>query len=130
MNDPVADMLTRIRNAVRAHHRRVEMPHSRLKLAIAGILKDEGYVGDVSVVERGKFKFIRITLRFDHEGKTFISGVAMVSKPGKRVYSKCDEIPLVMGGVGLSIVSTSHGVMSGRTARKTRAGGEILCHVW
>jgi len=130
MTDPIADMLTRIRNAARVHHPRLEIPYSRPKVAIAEVMKAEGYIGDVAVVERGKFKYLRITLRYDEEGKGFISGLSMVSKPGKRVYSRHDAIPLVMGGIGLSIVSTSRGVMSGRQARKSRVGGEILCHVW
>lgn len=130
MTDPIADMLTRIRNAVRAGHPRVEVPHSRLKIAIASILKREGYVGDVAEVEKGRFKAIRITLRYDEDGAAYLSGVSMVSKPGKRVYSGYEEIPLVMGGLGVSIVSTPRGLMSGREARKARVGGEILCNVW
>ena len=130
MNDPIADMLTRIRNAVRAGHPRVEIPHSSLKLAIATVLKKEGYVGDVVEVPKGRFKAIRVGLRYDEEGASYLSGVSMVSRPGKRVYSGHQEIPPVMGGLGLSIVSTPKGVMSGRDARKAGVGGEILCHVW
>ena len=130
MNDPIADMLTRIRNAVRAGHPRVEIPRSGLKVAIAQILKREGYIGDVAEVEKGRFKAIRITLRYDEEGQAFLSGLEMVSRPGKRVYTGHEQIPLVMGGLGLSILSTPRGLMSGREARKARVGGEILCNVW
>lgn len=130
MVDPIADMLTRVRNAVRAGHPRVEIPHSRHKLAIAQILKREGYVGEVSEIAKEKFKAIRIVLRYDDEGKGYLSGVTMISKPGKRVYAGHQEIPLVMGGLGVSILSTPRGVMSGTEARKARVGGEILCNVW
>ncbi len=130
MNDPIADMLTRIRNAARARHPRVEMPHSRLKLAIARILKREGFIGEVAEVESGRFKAIRIALRYDEEGQAYLSGLAMVSKPGKRVYARHEEIPLVMGGLGLSILSTPRGLMTGRSARKAGVGGEVLCEIW
>ena|SRR5437899_11508357 len=130
MNDPIADMLTRIRNAVRARHPRVEIPHSGLKLAIARILARERYVGEVAEVEKGRFKAIRVTLRYDDEGTPFLSGIAMVSRPGKRVYTGHAEIPLVMGGLGLSILSTPRGLMSTREARKAGVGGEVLCNVW
>ena len=130
MVDPIADMLTRIRNGVRASHPRVDIPHSGLKLGIAEILKREGYIGGVAVAEKGKFKVIRITLRYDEEGKAFISGLVMVSKPGRRIYAGHEEIPVVMGGLGLSIVSTPRGLMSAQEARKARVGGEILCSVW
>jgi len=130
MNDPIADMLTRLRNAVRARHPRVEMPRSNLKIAIAGILKQEGYIGAVTEFEKGRFKMIRIALRYDDEGRGYLSGLQMVSRPGKRVYARHEGIPLVMGGLGVNIVSTPRGVMSGRQARKSRVGGEILCNVW
>jgi small subunit ribosomal protein S8 len=130
MIDPIADMLTRIRNAVRAGHPKVDVPHSRLKYGIAGILKREGYVAGVAVVEKGAFKAIRVTLRYDDEGKAFISGLEMVSRPGRRIYAGHAEIPAVMGGLGLSIVSTPRGLMSAQEARKARVGGEVLCCVW
>jgi small subunit ribosomal protein S8 len=130
MTDPIADMLTRIRNAVRARHPKVDVPHSKHKLGIAGILRAEGYVGAVAVVEKGKFKVIRIGLRYDDEGKGIISGVQMVSKPGRRIYAGHREIPAVMGGLGLSIVSTPKGLMSAQAARAAGVGGEILCNVW
>lgn len=130
MTDPIADMLTRIRNAVRARHPRVEIPRSNMKLAIASILKSEGYVAAVAEVERGQFKYIRITLRYDDEGVPLLSGIEMVSRPGRRIYAGSREIPPVMGGLGLSILSTPRGVLSGREARKAGLGGEIVCHVW
>lgn len=130
MNDPIGDMLTRIRNAVRARHARTDIPHSRLKLAIAGILKEEGYIAGAAVVEKDGFKVIRVTLRYDSEGTAFLSGLERVSRPGKRVYAGHAEIPQVMGGLGLTILSTPKGMMSGRSARKARLGGEILCAVW
>jgi small subunit ribosomal protein S8 len=130
MNDPIADMLTRIRNAVRARHARTDIPHSRLKLAIAGILKEEGYIADAVIVEKGGFKAIRVALRYDSEGHAYLSGLERVSRPGKRVYAGHDEIPQVMGGLGLAIVSTPKGMMSGRSARKAGVGGEVLCAVW
>jgi small subunit ribosomal protein S8 len=130
MNDPIADMLTRIRNAVAAGHPRVDMPHSKMKLAMGEILKREGYVSDVETVQKGRFPAIRITLRYDEEGQAFISGLTMISRPGKRVYARHDDIPKVIGGLGVSIVSTSRGLMSGSDARKAGVGGEIICNVW
>ena len=130
MNDPIADMLTRIRNASSAGHIRVDMPLARLKVAIAGILKSEGYISDATTVDKGKFKAIRITLRYDEEGVPMISGLSRVSRQGKRVHTGHEEVPLVVGGLGMSILSTSRGLMSGRKARKSGVGGEILCNVW
>lgn len=130
MTDPIADMLTRIRNAVRSRHPRLDMPHSKMKLALAGILKSEGYISAVAMVEKGKFKSIRITLRYDEEGAPLISGLTIVSRPGRRIYAGYNEIPPVMGGLGLSILSTPKGVLSARDARKAGVGGEIVCNVW
>jgi len=130
MTDPISDMLTRIRNAVRARHPRVEIPHSHMKLAIAAILKAEGYIAGVTSVEKGKFKSIRVTLRYDDEGTPVLSGIQMVSRPGRRIYAGHEEIPPVMGGIGLTILSTPKGLMSGQDARKAGVGGEIVCNVW
>jgi small subunit ribosomal protein S8 len=130
MNDPISDLLTRIRNAVGARHQRTDVPHSKVKMAIATILKEEGYVADAAIVEKGGFKWIRVTLRYDSEGRSFLSGIERVSKPGKRVYSGHEEIPQVFGGLGVTIVSTPKGMMSGRKARKTGIGGEVVCSVW
>ncbi len=130
MTDPIADMLTRIRNAVRARHTRVDLPHSGLQMEIARILKAEGFVTDVAVVARGEFKDLRVTLRYDGEGNSLIAGLALVSKPGRRVYTGYREIPPVMGGLGIAIVSTPRGLMSAREAKRSRVGGEVLCGVW
>jgi len=130
MNDPISDMLTRIRNAVRARHARTDVPHSRLKVAIAGILKDEGYLADFSTVEKEGFKFIRLKLRYDSDGRSFVSGLQRVSRPGKRVYAGHDAIPRVMGGIGLTIMSTPRGMMTGSRAKKAGIGGEVVCAVW
>jgi small subunit ribosomal protein S8 len=130
MNDPISDLLTRIRNAVGARHQRVDIPHSKVKMAIAAILKEEGYVADVATVEKGGFKWIRVSLRYDGEGRSFLSGIERVSRPGKRVYSGHEGIPQVFGGLGVTIVSTPKGMMSGRKARKTGVGGEVVCSVW
>jgi small subunit ribosomal protein S8 len=130
MNDPIADMLTRIRNGVRARHARTDVPHSRLKESLAGILKDEGYLADVATVEKGGFKFLRLKLRYDSDGRSFVTGLERVSRPGKRVYAGHDGIPRIMGGIGLAIVSTPRGMMSGSRARKAGIGGEVVCAVW
>jgi small subunit ribosomal protein S8 len=130
MTDPIADMLTRIRNGARSRHPLVHIPHSKLKLGIAGILSREGYLGGVSVVDKGKFKVIRVALRYDGEGRSLISGLSMVSRPGRRIYAGHKEIPPVMGGLGLSILSTPKGLLSAEEARRSGVGGEILCSVW
>lgn len=130
MIDPIADMLTRIRNAVRSRHPRLDVPHSKMKLAVAGILKAEGYVAGVAMVEKGRFKSIRIALRYDEDGNPLITGLTIVSRPGRRIYAGYNEIPPVMGGLGLSILSTPRGLLSAREARKAGVGGEIVCNVW
>jgi small subunit ribosomal protein S8 len=132
MTDPIADMLTRIRNALRARHHRLEIPHSRLKEHLAEILKREGYLDAVSVLrpKEGGFPMLRIALRYDAGGEPFLSGLERVSRPGRRVYCSKDEIPKVLGGLGVSVVSTSRGLMSGDECRKAGVGGEILCNIW
>ena len=131
MTDPIADMLTRIRNAVRARHPRVDIPHSRLKEGLANILRKEGFVDAVAVVRpKEGFPLIRVALRYSTEGEPLISGVERVSRPGRRVYCSKDEIPQVLGGLGVSVLSTSRGLMSGEECRKVGVGGEILCNVW
>ena len=131
MTDPIADMLTRIRNAVRARHPRVEIPHSRMKEGLADILRKEGFV-DAVVVVRPKegFPLIRVALLYSPEGEPLISSLERVSRPGRRVYCSKDEIPQVLGGLGVSVLSTSRGLMSGEECRKVGVGGEILCNVW
>lgn len=128
MQDPVADMLTRIRNAQRASFDTVSMPSSKIKVAIAGVLKSEGYIEDFQVVENSPANELSIKLKY-FKSKPVIEMIKRVSKPGLRVYSACDDLPEVMDGLGISIVSTSKGVMSGREARKLSQGGEILCYV-
>jgi len=133
MTDPISDMLTRIRNGVMAGHALVGMPSSRLKAAIAGILKEEGFIEDFEVVEDGPFKVLRIQLKYvgeRRERRPVISGLERVSTPGRRIYAKRSEIPWVLSGLGTAILSTPKGVMSGRRARQMGVGGEILCKVW
>jgi len=131
MTDPIADMLTRIRNAIRARHPRVDIPHSRLKEGLAEILKKEGFVDAVAVLRpKEGFPMIRIALRYSPEGEPLLSGLERVSRPGRRVYCSKGEIPQVLGGLGVSVLSTSRGLMSGEDCRKTGVGGEILCNVW
>ncbi|HEY6291135.1 MAG TPA: 30S ribosomal protein S8 [Terriglobia bacterium] len=130
VTDPVADMLTRIRNGIRARHSRVEMPSSKLKVEIARILKDEGYIGNYKVAEEGKKKLLRIALRYDNEGVSVISALDRVSKPGRRVYVGNKAVPWVLGGMGVAILTTPRGVMTGKAARQAGVGGELICNVW
>jgi len=128
--DTIADMLTRIRNANSAKHNTVDIPASKMKKAIAQILVDEGYVKSFQVIEDGKQGIIRITLKYGENKSQIISGLRRVSKPGLRIYSNCEDMPKVMRGLGIAIVSTSKGVMTDREARKQNVGGEILAFVW
>jgi len=135
MSDPIADMLTRIRNAVHSKHPRVDMPASRLKAEIARILQDEGYIHGFKMVEestaRGASRaVIRIFLKYGPHGESGITGIERISRPGRRVYFGRDDVPNVLGGLGTSILTTSRGVMSGREASKAGVGGELLCSVW
>ena len=130
MTDPIADMLTRIRNAALARHDRVELPHSRLKENLAGVLKSEGYVDDVRVSEGEGPKTLVLVLRYGRDRQSAIDGIRRVSTPGRRVYIRHDRIPRVCSGMGISILSTSRGVMTDREARKQRVGGELLCEIW
>jgi small subunit ribosomal protein S8 len=129
MTDPIADMLTRIRNAIASGHARVSLPHSKMKEAIAKILSENGFIENYKVEESGKFKALEITL-VNESSNPSISSVERVSKPGRRIYTSSQDIPLVLGGRGMVIVSTSNGVMSGRDARKKGLGGELICRVW
>lgn len=122
-------MLTRIRNATRTKSPRVEMPSSKLKAEIARILKEEGYLSNFKVAEEGKKKVLRIFLRYDDGGKAAIARLHRVSRPGRRVYVECREIPRVLGGLGVNILTTPRGVMTGKAAKKAGVGGEILCDV-
>lgn len=130
MTDPIADMLTRIRNANSAKHDSVDIPVSKLKVEVARILKEEGYVRDYKVIDDGKQGVLRIYLKYGPNKKLVISGIKRISKPGLRVYAKKDEIPRVLGGLGIAILSTSKGVMTDRAARQLGVGGEVLCYVW
>jgi len=130
ISDPIADMLTRIRNAVMARHDSVPVPSSRMKLAIAKILKEEGFINDYEVVKGKTHKVIKIHLKYDDKNQAVLSGLDRVSKPGLRVYAGRGEIPRVYGGLGIAIVSTSKGVMTGQQAWRQGIGGEVLCHVW
>lgn len=128
--DPIADMLTRIRNANLVSHETVEMPSSLLKVELAKLLKEEGYIVDYSVKEEGKFKFLTIVLKYDEKHKPVITNLKRISKPGLRSYCKAKSLPKVFGGLGIAIVSTSKGLFTDRKARKENLGGEILCYVW
>jgi small subunit ribosomal protein S8 len=133
MSDPIADMLTRIRNAMSRQHKTVSMPSSKLKLAIANVLKDEGYIVDFQTVEQSPFPVLQITLKYVGDKKnrrSVITGLQRVSKPGRRVYVGKTEIPWVLSGMGISIVTTSQGVMTGHKARRLGVGGEVLCRIW
>ncbi len=130
-NDPIADMLTRIRNANTAKHDTVDVPSSKMKLAIAEILFNEGYIKKYDVVEDGKFKTIRITLKYGADkNEKIISGLKRISKPGLRVYAGKEELPRVLGGLGIAIISTNNGVVTDKEARKLGVGGEVLAFVW
>jgi len=128
--DPIADMLTRVRNAIRARHPKVDVPASKLKIEIARILKEEGYIATYKVVEEGAKKTIRIYLKYAPDNSPVISTIERVSRPGCRVYVGQTEIPRVLGGLGINILTTPRGVMTGRDAHKEHVGGEILCRVW
>ena len=131
MSDPIADMLTRIRNANTAKHDTVDVPSSKMKLSIAQILLDEGYIKKFEVVEDGNFKTIRITLKYGvDKNDKIITGIKRISKPGLRVYAGKDELPRVLGGLGVAIISTNQGVITDREARKLNVGGEVLAFVW
>ncbi len=130
ISDPIADMLTRIRNASRARHREVLVPASRTKREIARILRDEGFIADFDELQEGPRAMIRITLKYVGGKAPVVSGLKRISKPGLRVYAGKTEIPRVLGGLGIVIVSTSQGIMTGAEARKAQLGGEVLAYVW
>ncbi len=130
MTDPIADMLTRIRNANNAKHTSVTIPSSNVKKEIAKILLDEGYISEVKYVEDNKQGLIEITLKYGKHDSKVISGIKRISKPGLRIYAAKDEIPKVLNGLGIAIISTSKGIMTDKQARKANVGGEVLCYVW
>ena len=128
--DPITDLLNRLRNGMQAGHERVDVPASRLKEDLLKVLLEEGYIGGYRRVEETGRPLLRISLKYDHEGEPIVNGLERISRPGRRVYRTAKEIPEVLGGLGISIVSTSQGITSGRKAREARLGGEILCQVW
>jgi small subunit ribosomal protein S8 len=132
MTDPIADMLTRLRNANVAMHDTVRMPSSKVKEALAAVLVREGYITDFTVTAAGDRpgRILEITMKYTHERARTISGITRVSKPGLRVYTAADKLPRVLGGLGVAVLSTSQGLMTDREARQRRVGGEVLCHVW
>ena len=130
-NDPIADMLTRIRNANTAKHDTVDVPASKIKIAIAGILLDEGYIAKYDIIEDGNFKTIRITLKYGADkNEKIISGLKRISKPGLRVYASKENLPKVLGGLGIAIISTNKGIVTDKVARQLNVGGEVLAFVW
>ena len=130
MTDPIADMLTRIRNANTVGHETVEIPASKMKKAIAEILKEEGYIADFEMIEVDKQGMIKVTMKYGANKEKVISGIKKISKPGLKVYAKAGEVPKVLGGLGIAIVSTSKGIVSDKEARKLGVGGEVICYVW
>jgi small subunit ribosomal protein S8 len=130
MSDPIADMLTRIRNGVSARHDTVRMPSSKVKVAIAQVLREEGFIKNYEIAQEGVRSFLKIDLSYTGRKEPVLSGIKRVSKPGLRVYVQKREIPRVLGGLGVAILSTPEGVMTGRHARQKSVGGEVLCYVW
>jgi small subunit ribosomal protein S8 len=130
MSDPIADMLTRIRNASNAEHEKVDIPASRLKTRIAEILKEEGFIRNFRILEDSKQNLLRVYLKYGSSAERVISGLIRVSTPGRRVYVKHDAVPSILGGMGVAIISTSRGVITDREARKQSVGGEVLAFVW
>ena len=130
MTDPIADMLTRIRNANTVRHETVEIPASKIKREIAEILKQEGFVRDAEYVNDNKQGIIRLFLKYGQNNERVITGLKRISKPGLRVYAKSNELPRVLGGLGIAIISTSKGLMTDKAARQTKSGGEVVCYVW
>jgi small subunit ribosomal protein S8 len=129
-SDPIADLLTRIRNASRAEHEKVDIPSSKLKVRVAEVLKDEGFIKNFRVLDDTKQGTLRVYLRYGPGNEKVISGLVRVSTPGRRVYVTHDKIPTILGGMGVAVVSTSRGVLTDRDARKERVGGEVLAYVW
>lgn len=130
MSDPMADMLTRIRNGVMAHFDSIEMPLSKLKVGVAKVLKEEGYINDYQVLDEGVQGTLKIDLKYGPNQEKVITGIKRISKPGLRQYKKADRIPKVMSGLGVAILTTSRGIISDREARRQNIGGEVLCEVW
>ena len=130
MTDPIADMLTRIRNANTVGHKTVEIPASKIKQSIAGILLEEGYINGFEVIEDDKQGMIKVEMKYGPAGEKVINGIKKISKPGLKVYAKACDVPRVLGGLGIAIISTSKGVISDKEARRLGVGGEVICYVW
>lgn len=130
VTDPIADFLTRIRNANMVYMDKVEIPGSKTKLGLANIMKAEGFVKDVEFIEDGKQGIIRVYLKYGNNKERVITGLKRISKPGLRVYAQKDELPKVLGGLGIAVISTSQGLMTDKAARKAGCGGEVLCYIW
>lgn len=130
VTDPIADMLTRIRNAFLIKTEKVDIPASRMKVEIAKILKEEGFIKSYKIIKDKKQGILRVTLKYTTDNKPIVTGLKRVSKPGRRVYSGKDEVPKVMGGVGIAVVTTSKGVLSDKECRREGVGGEVLCYIW
>ncbi|MBQ0066965.1 MAG: 30S ribosomal protein S8 [Phascolarctobacterium sp.] len=130
MTDPIADMLTRIRNANSVHHEKVTVPASRVKIAIVEILKAEGYIKDFETITENNHPVIAVTLKYGANKERVISGIKRISKPGLRIYAQNDELPKVLGGLGIALISTSQGMMTDKAARKAGLGGEVVAYVW
>lgn len=130
MSDPIADMLTRIRNAILVRHEKVEIPASKMKRQIAEILKAEGFIKDAEYIDDGKQGMIRLFLKYGPNNEPVITGLKRISKPGLRVYAKHEELPRVLRGLGIAIISTSKGVMTDKEARRAGVGGEVICYIW
>jgi small subunit ribosomal protein S8 len=130
MTDPIADFLTRIRNANMAYHEKVEVPASRVKRAMAEILKNEGYIKDYEYIEDGKQGILRIYLKYGPNKERVITGLKRISRPGLRIYAKKDQLPRVLGGLGIAVISTSKGIMTDKQARQEGLGGEVICYIW
>ncbi len=129
-SDPLSDLLTRLRNGMRAGHDKVDVPSSRVKEAVLKVLEEEGYIASFRKVQDEGRPVLRVGLKYDPEGEPIVTGLERVSRPGRRVYAKADDIPSVLGGLGMSIVSTSKGIVTDKKARQSRLGGEVLCNVW
>ena len=130
MTDPLADMLTRIRNAGTAGFDKADIPASRMKISLARIMKEEGFIKNYKVVKDNRQGILRVYLKFDEHNKPLIQGIERVSKPGRRVYAGCEDLPRIQGGLGVAVISTSKGVITDRQARKLQVGGEVLCRIW
>jgi len=129
VNDPISDMLAQIRNALLLNKESIEIPHSKIKKEVARVLKENGFLADFIEVSDDKFKKLKLTLKYTR-GKTVIQGLKRISRPGRRQYVKKDDLPYVLGGMGIAILSSSHGIITGQQARRLNTGGEVLCHVW